>query len=93
MSAAAPLDLRRPPADPRVQHVLMLRERIDKTARNGKPYAILKLGNASGEITANAWEEHLPDLQGISAGALLQVIGEFETREGKRQLKLTRVTA
>jgi len=93
VSAAAPLDLRRPPADPRVQHVLMLRERIDKTARNGKPYAILKLGNASGEITANAWEEHLPDLQGIGAGALLQVIGEFETREGKRQLKLTRVTA
>ena len=54
MSATAPLDLRRPAADPRVQHVLMLRERIDKTARNGKPYAILKLGNASGEITANA---------------------------------------
>jgi 3'-5' exoribonuclease len=93
VSLTPPLDLRRPAADPRVQHLLMLRERIDKVARNGKPYAILKLGNATGEITANAWEEHLPDLQGVTAGTVLQVIGEFELREGKRQLKLTRITA
>jgi hypothetical protein len=41
-----PLDLRQVKAGTRVQHVLMVRERGDKVARNGKPFAFLKVGNA-----------------------------------------------
>ena len=86
--AAKPLDLRHPGTDPRVNHVLMVRERTDREARNGKPYAILRVGNATGDTSVFVWEEHLPAIQGVGTGALVQLIGEFELREGKRQLKL-----
>jgi len=72
-----------------VQHVLMVRERADKVTSGGKPYATLRVGNASGEISCNVWEEHLPTIQGIAAGALVQLIGEVEQYKGKPQLKLS----
>ncbi len=86
---AAPLDLRRLPVGARVQHVLMVRERTDRVTSGGKPYAILRVGNASGELSCNVWDEHLPTIQGVGAGALVQLIGEVEQYKGKSQLKLS----
>jgi 3'-5' exoribonuclease len=73
----------------RVQHELMVRAREDKTTKNGDPFAILELGNSTGAIKANVWKEQLPDILGLKAGSIVQVIGTVETYQNKRQLKLT----
>jgi 3'-5' exoribonuclease len=73
----------------RVQHELMVRGRDDKTTRNGDPYAVLTVGNASGQITANVWKEQLPWVDGVKPGSIVQVIGTVELYQGKRQLKFT----
>jgi 3'-5' exoribonuclease len=73
----------------RVQHELMVRARDEKTTRNGDPYAVVTVGNASGQITANVWKEQLPWIEGVKPGAIVQVIGTVELYQGKRQLKFT----
>jgi 3'-5' exoribonuclease len=73
----------------RVQHELMVRAREDKTTKNGDPFAVLHLGNASGQISANVWKEQLPWIEGVKAGSVVQAIGAVETYQGRRQLKLT----
>jgi 3'-5' exoribonuclease len=73
----------------RVQHELMVRGREDKVTKNGDPFAVLQLGNASGQISANVWKEQLPFLEGVKAGSVVQVIGAVESYQGRRQLKIT----
>lgn len=73
----------------RVQHELMVRGREDKVTKNGDPFALLQLGNASGHISANVWKEQLPFLEGVKAGSIVQVIGAVESYQGRRQLKIT----
>ena len=73
----------------RVQHELMVRSRDDKVTKNGDPFAVLQLGNASGQISANVWKEQLPFLEGVKAGSVVQVIGAVESYQGRRQLKIT----
>lgn len=73
----------------RVQHELMVCAREEKTTRNGDPYAVVTVGNSSGRISANVWKEQLPWLDGVKAGAIVQVIGTVELYQGKRQLKFT----
>ena len=73
----------------RVQHELVVRVREDKTTKNGDPFAVLQLGNASGQISANVWKEQLPWIDGVKPGSVVQAIGAVETYQGRRQLKLT----
>lgn len=73
----------------RVQHELMVRGREDKVTKNGDPFAVLQLGNASGQISANVWKEQLPFLEGVKAGSIVQVIGAVENYQGRSQLKIT----
>ncbi|MFI5232094.1 MAG: 3'-5' exoribonuclease YhaM family protein [Gemmatimonadales bacterium] len=73
----------------RVQHELMVRSREDKVTKSGDPFAVLQLGNASGQIAANVWKEQLPFLEGVKAGSVVQVIGAVESHQGRRQLKIT----
>jgi 3'-5' exoribonuclease len=73
----------------RVQHELMVRGREDKVTKNGDPFAVLQLGNASGQISANVWKEQLPFLEGVKTGSVVQVIGAVESYQGRRQLKIT----
>jgi 3'-5' exoribonuclease len=73
----------------RVQHELMVRAREDKTTKNGDPFAILQLGNATGQIAANIWKEELSGIAAVKAGSIVQIIGTIETYQNKRQLKLT----
>ena len=73
----------------RVQHELMVRGREDKVTKNGDPFAVLQLGNASGQISANVWKEQLPFLEGVKAGSVVQVIGAVDTYQGRRQLKIS----
>ena len=73
----------------RVQHELMVRARDDKTTKNGDPFAILTLGNATGEISTTFWQEELPSIEGIGVGAIVQVIGVVDDYKGRRQLRRT----
>jgi 3'-5' exoribonuclease len=73
----------------RVQHELMVRSREDKVTKNGDPFAVLQLGNSSGQISANVWKEQLPFIEGVKAGRIVQVIGVVDTYQGRRQLKIS----
>lgn len=85
----APLDIPRLAAGDRVQHELLVRERDDKVTRGGDPFVILKLGNATGVLAVNVWKEHVPLIEGVRPGQVVQVIGSIELYKGARQLKLT----
>ena len=50
----APLDIPRLAVGDRVQHELLVREREDKTTRGGDPFVVLRLGNATGQLSVNA---------------------------------------
>jgi 3'-5' exoribonuclease len=73
----------------RVQQDMMVRAREDKTTKTGDPFAVLLLGNANGQISANVWKEQLPWIEGVTVGSVVQAIGAVETYQGRRQLKLT----
>lgn len=83
------LDLATLAVGARVQHELMVRTREDKVTKNGDPYAVLQLGNATGQISANVWKEQLPYLEGVKSGSVVQVIGTVKTYQGRRQLEIS----
>src|SRR3990172_7143813 len=85
------LDLSSLAAGDRVQHELVVRGREDKTTKNGDPFAVLQLGNATGAISANVWKEQLPWIEGVRAGSVVQVIGAVEHYQGGRQLHVVEV--
>ena len=85
----APLDIPRLTIGDRVQHELLVRERDDKTTKTGDPFVILKLGNATGQLTVNVWKEFVPLMEGVRPGQVVQVIGSVESYRGAKQLKLT----
>lgn len=84
----APLDIPRLAPGERIQHELMVREREDKTTKTGDPFVVLKLGNATGVLSTNVWKEQVPLVLGIRPGQVVQVIGQVELYQGRRQLKL-----
>jgi 3'-5' exoribonuclease len=85
----APLDIPRLVPGERIQHELMVREREDKTTKSGDPFVVLKLGNSTGQLSTNVWKEQVPLVQGIRPGQVVQVIGQVELYQGRRQLKLS----
>ncbi|MBK7906073.1 MAG: HD domain-containing protein [Gemmatimonadetes bacterium] len=85
----APLDVPRLAPGDRVQHELLVRERDDKVTKSGDPFVVLKLGNATGTLGVNVWKEHVPLIEGVRPGQVVQVIGTVELYKGARQLKLT----
>lgn len=84
-----PLDIPRLAVGDRVQHELLVRERDDRTTKSGDPYVVFKLGNASGVLSVNIWKEHVPQVEGVRPGQVVQVIGEMDSFKGAPQLKLT----
>lgn len=84
------LDLSKLSPGARIQHELLVLDRADKETRDGKPFARLVLGNASGRVeTAPIWQEHLPWVAGADKGKVVQVIGTVGEYQGKKQLTLT----
>jgi 3'-5' exoribonuclease len=78
----------------RVQHELLVVERLEKKTSNGDPFVVLTLGNASGKIdTAPIWSNQLEWAAGASAGKVVQAVGEVTVfargGAGKRQLTLS----
>jgi 3'-5' exoribonuclease len=76
----------------RVQHELLVVDRVEKTQGNGDPFVILKLGNASGHIdVAPIWSNQREWADGADRGRVVQAIGQvgLYPKTGKRQIQLT----
>lgn len=52
-----------------------IRSRGDKRTKDGKPYIIVELGNATGRATARIWSEDVPTWEGIRPGAAVAIHG------------------
>src|SRR5687768_14650771 len=86
------IDLKTLAPGTRVQDPFLVIELDERTTKDGKGFATLTLGNASGSIkTAPFWEEQLHQLAGIAKGAVVQVIGEAGAYQGTPQLKVTSI--
>ena len=76
----------------RVQHELLVVERVEKTQGNGDPFVVLTLGNASGSIpVAPIWSNQREWAEGAAPGRVVQAIGQvgIYAKTGKRQIQLT----
>jgi 3'-5' exoribonuclease len=86
------IDLKTLAAGTRVQDPFLVQEVDERTTKDGKAFATLTLGNASGSIkTAPFWEEQLHQVAGIAKGAVVQVIGEAGAYQGTPQLRITSI--
>jgi 3'-5' exoribonuclease len=86
----APLDLTQLAVGQRVQHELMVLDRVERKQASGEPFVVLTFGNASGRIeSAPIWSDKLPWAEGAERGRVVQVIGDVSTFRGKRQVQLT----
>ena len=86
------IDLRTLAPGARVQDPFLVHEVDERSTKDGKSFATLTLGNASGTIkTAPFWEEQLHQIAGITKGSIAQVIGEAGAYQGTPQLRVTSV--
>ena len=89
---ATMIDLKTLAPGTRVQDPFLIHDVDERTTKDGKAFATLTLGNASGSIkTAPFWEEQLHQIAGIAKGAVAQVIGEAGSYQGTPQLKVTSI--
>lgn len=87
-----PLNLGQLSIGERVQHELIVVDRVEKTQGNGDPFVVLKLGNASGHIdVAPIWANQRDWADGADRGRVVQAIGQVGVyaKTGKRQIQLT----
>lgn len=86
------LDLKTLAPGTRVQDPFLVHEIDERTTKDGKSFATLTLGNATGSIkTAPFWEEQLHQVAGITKGTVAQVIGEAGAYQGTPQLRVTSI--
>lgn len=87
-----PLNLSELTIGERVQHELLVVDRMEKTQGNGDPFVMLKLGNATGQIdVAPIWSNQREWADGADRGRVVQTIGQVTVypKTGKRQIQLT----
>ena len=87
-----PLNLGQLAIGERVQHELLVVDRIEKTQGNGDPFVVLTLGNSSGQIgVAPIWANQRDWADGADRGRVVQAIGQvgLYAKTGKRQIQLT----
>jgi 3'-5' exoribonuclease len=70
-----------------------LRERQERQTRDGKPYLVLTVGNATGQCSARVWSEHLPAWDGIGAGDAADIHARIKPgyRGGEPELEILSV--
>ena len=85
-----PLDLSQLAVGQRVQHELMVLDRVERKQASGEPFVVLTFGNATGRIeSAPIWADKLAWAEGAERGRVVQVIGDVSAFRGKRQIQLT----
>jgi len=86
------IDLKSLAPGARVQDPFLVHEVDERSTKDGKSFATLTLGNATGTIkTAPFWEEQLHLIAGVTKGSIAQVIGEAGSYQGTPQLRVTSV--
>lgn len=90
-----PIHLTRLSVGDRIQNELRVVNRDSRKTREGKPFVLLTLGNANGEMpTAPIWSENLEWASGAERGSIVQAIGEISAYgDGVRQRKQIKLTA
>ncbi len=84
------LDLTQLTVGQRVQHELMVLDRVERKQASGDPYVVLTLGNATGRIeSAPIWSDKLSWAEGAERGRVVQAIGDVGAFRGRRQIQLT----
>jgi 3'-5' exoribonuclease len=78
----------------RVQNTLLVFERAERKTKEGEPFVVLTLGNATGKIdTSPIWSDKLEWAEGARTGKLVQAIGDVvwyqKSGSGRKQLTLT----
>jgi 3'-5' exoribonuclease len=78
----------------RVQNTLLVFERAERKTKEGEPFVVLTLGNATGRIdTSPIWSDKLEWAEGARTGKLVQAIGDVvwyqKNGGGRKQLTLT----
>lgn len=76
----------------RVQHELLVVDRVERTQGNGDPFIVLTLGNASGHIdVAPIWSNQREWADGADRGRVALATGQvgLYAKTGKRQIQLS----
>jgi 3'-5' exoribonuclease len=78
----------------RVHNTLLVFERAERKTKEGEPFVVLTLGNATGRIeTSPIWADKLEWADGARMGKLVQAIGDVvwyqKNGSGRKQLTLT----
>ncbi|CCI81764.1 CMP-binding-factor 1 [Lactobacillus hominis DSM 23910 = CRBIP 24.179] len=68
--------------------VVMLKESVLKTSKNGKHYLILNFTDSSGEIRGIYWDATPQDAQNFSAGSIVELNGKREEYQDRPQIKI-----
>ena len=85
-----PLDLTQLAVGQRVQHELMVLDRVERKQASGEPFVVLTFGNATGRLeSAPIWSDKLSWAEGAERGRVVQVIGDVGAFRGRRQIQLT----
>ena len=78
----------------RVQDTLLVWDVETRTQADGNAFVILQLQNSSGRIaTAPFWSDQLHQVEGLTRGVAVSVIGEVQSYRGGRQLKVSSIRA
>src|ERR1043166_8211263 len=85
-SPMPPLDLNKLTLGDRVQHELLVIDRVEHKHATGDRFVVLTLGNASGRIeSAPVWPDKLGWADGAERGRVVQVIGDVGAYKGDRK--------
>jgi 3'-5' exoribonuclease len=89
----ARLDIKALAEGQQVDEVYLLVKKQLASTKGGKPYGMLRLGDASGEIEAKLWDQAPELLAPLSPGQVVRVGGRVQVYNGHTQLVLSALAA
>jgi 3'-5' exoribonuclease len=73
----------------RVEDPFVILEVNTRTLKDGDPFTVLTIGNATGRIaTEPFWPERQGEVAGLRPGHVVQVLGEVQTYRDRKQIKV-----
>ena len=87
------IDLPGVTAGQRLEGSLLVCE-VEQRGSGAQPFVLLTLGNSTGRIqSAPFWSEDLPQLNGVTRGRVVEVLGDVTTYRDRRQLRVSSIRA
>jgi 3'-5' exoribonuclease len=72
-----------------IDHFLLIRKCELRNTKNNKPFLTLELGDKTGSISANIWENFDSFYNNISVGSVIKVEGVIDEYQGTPQIKIS----